>query len=395
MDVVRAVVPVHSLRAFQAAADGTEGAAIGVPVSHNGDFDVVANLPANSKWGFELAAGRVLVGVFNANGRNEMNRFTQAGQVWDADQRDSAAVGLPAHRAHGARTVTRRPTMKRTLPLSALASLLVLVAGAAELTNDYPVTTYDTVVPGDTNQPVAFGEHVAVSETDATDLETHVNDRAPDCTNGQIRQRGSVDVELHRHALGRRHACGQQHHGGAGAGQHRGTAQGMVQPTPDRRRLERHPQRHRHSDREGGRARRRLLRRDHQPQQERHWPGRRSDQLDTAVELLRCVERGWYPAGLVRRACQPAYVATSAVVNTDPAPNAARTPSGCNLAPCQRSGRHRLVEHVDSGQRTGQHLRPHRLVEHHLHAAAGVWRKRRPERMGSGGHQSRGWRPDD
>ena len=82
MDVVRAVVPVHSLRAFQAAADGTEGAAIGVPVSHNGDFDVVANLPANSKWGFELAAGRVLVGVFNANGRNEMNRFTQAGQVW-------------------------------------------------------------------------------------------------------------------------------------------------------------------------------------------------------------------------------------------------------------------------------------------------------------------------
>ena len=213
--------------------------------------------------------------------------------------------------------------MKRTLPLSALASLLVLVAGAAELTNDYPVTTYDTVVPGDTNQPVAFGEHVAVSETDATDLETHVNDRAPDCTNGQIRQRGSSTWSCIATPSG----------GGTPAANSITAAQAQANTEAQRR----------------------------------NWSNRLQigdDWSDipngTAIQIGKVVEHGgayfgaitnhskgnvgpdgdptnwtllsnfygawsaaWYPAGSFVVHANLPYVATSAVVNTDPAPNAA------------------------------------------------------------------------
>ena len=79
--------------------------------------------------------------------------------------------------------------MKRLL----LLALLPLLAGA-ELTGNRNSATPGTLVPFAANQPVAFGNHVACSTTDPTDLVTCIAEMAgADWTTGSAAPSGGSD----------------------------------------------------------------------------------------------------------------------------------------------------------------------------------------------------------
>ena len=306
---------------------------------------------------------------------------------------------------------------------SSSADCFAALCSARSLTNgNRDRTTPGTIVPRTATQPVAYGEHIATSRADRTDLETHIDARAPDCMNGQMRQRGSTAngraSQPHRAAAwgrrvrkgrrGRRvrrvpaaHVAGEhrgeQHHGRAVRGP---TAPRIAASAQTRlaipQRFSSIPSGHVPSMRgqvvEHGGA---YLRRP-RPRTTAGGTGPDGDATNWVQlsQLARHMVGGVVSDRLIRTALR-------AAVGGDRAGNDQRSGSGRRdehemagawVPPTERGDR--LVEHVDPGFGQGQQLRPYGLLEHHLYAPAGVGRERRSERLGSRRFQSGRGRPD-